>query len=376
MKKLICVALVGCIAAFAYADKPDIQSNDNAIRVSPTKMAALTEDLKLASPWYDQGGIAQDCWDALVFDNFEPVHVLTPLSGTIGYPTDGAGWGGWDPICFSGGATSRWYFGPQYHNPNVVNDMEYVPVTNNLFGMCEVAWYWYVTGTGSAENCYIVLYLYDDFNDCTTGPPPAANVVSGTIWYFGSLGSGGYYFSLMNVCNLGGQPIPADGNGAYNIILANHRDANYIYLATCAQTMVWGWKEGLDYNGLPNTSFQHDLQWDDDAPTDGTFTANECYSYHYAGNCPQDGMWGAAMSLWNYTTGCDVDCGDANCDGAVNGFDIDGFVIAVGSQAAWEALFSCDYFCANDTNGDGAVNGFDIDGFVTVVGGGVCPRDE
>ena len=65
--------------------------------------------------------------------------------------------------------------------------------------------------------------------------------------------------------------------------------------------------------------------------------------------------------------------GDANCDGAVNNFDIDAFVLAVSSgQAAWEAAYDCDYLCANDLDGDGVVTNFDIDPFVQCLQGN-CP---
>ncbi len=67
-------------------------------------------------------------------------------------------------------------------------------------------------------------------------------------------------------------------------------------------------------------------------------------------------------------------CGDANCDGAVNSGDIDGFVTAVVSgQVAWEAVYGCDYLAANDTNGDGQVNSGDIDNFVSAAVNGACP---
>ena len=58
---------------------------------------------------------------------------------------------------------------------------------------------------------------------------------------------------------------------------------------------------------------------------------------------------------------------DANCDGALNAFDIDPFVVGLTTgQAGWEALptSTCDYYCAIDVNGDGLVNAFDIDPFV------------
>ncbi len=58
--------------------------------------------------------------------------------------------------------------------------------------------------------------------------------------------------------------------------------------------------------------------------------------------------------------------GDSSCDGYVNNGDIDPFVIAVGSQAAWEALpgSTCGFLAANDMNNDGFVNNGDIDPFV------------
>ena len=59
--------------------------------------------------------------------------------------------------------------------------------------------------------------------------------------------------------------------------------------------------------------------------------------------------------------------GDMNCDGAVNVFDIDPFVLAMTDQAAYEAEYpECVYENA-DVNGDGSVNSFDIDGFVALV---------
>ena len=62
--------------------------------------------------------------------------------------------------------------------------------------------------------------------------------------------------------------------------------------------------------------------------------------------------------------------GDLNCDGSVNAFDIDPFVLAltdpVGYQAAWP---NCNINNA-DCNGDGEVNAFDIDPFVELLTGG------
>lgn len=64
---------------------------------------------------------------------------------------------------------------------------------------------------------------------------------------------------------------------------------------------------------------------------------------------------------------------DMNCDGAVNNFDIDAFVLALTDMAAYDAQFpDCDA-SAGDVNGDGLLNNFDIDPFVTCLTAGSCP---
>lgn len=59
--------------------------------------------------------------------------------------------------------------------------------------------------------------------------------------------------------------------------------------------------------------------------------------------------------------------GDLNCDGAVNNFDIDAFVLALVNPAAYAAQYpNCDRDLA-DVNNDGSVDNFDIDPFVECV---------
>ncbi len=62
--------------------------------------------------------------------------------------------------------------------------------------------------------------------------------------------------------------------------------------------------------------------------------------------------------------------GDANCDGLVNGQDIDCFVDALVSGS--ECVVGCSLLNA-DVNQDGAVNALDIDTFVDCIVGGGCP---
>jgi hypothetical protein len=62
--------------------------------------------------------------------------------------------------------------------------------------------------------------------------------------------------------------------------------------------------------------------------------------------------------------------GDLNCDGAVNNFDIDPFVLALTNPAQFDAQFPDCNINNGDVNNDGAVNNFDIDPFVDLLTGG------
>ncbi|QOJ15867.1 MAG: hypothetical protein HRU75_14995 [Planctomycetia bacterium] len=63
--------------------------------------------------------------------------------------------------------------------------------------------------------------------------------------------------------------------------------------------------------------------------------------------------------------------GDMNCDGVVNNFDIDPFVMALIDPTGYAAAFpGCDAAARGDVNGDSAFNNFDIDPFVALILGG------
>ena len=63
------------------------------------------------------------------------------------------------------------------------------------------------------------------------------------------------------------------------------------------------------------------------------------------------------------------DLGDLNCDGVLNAFDIDPFVLALTDPAGYTAAWpDCDINLA-DCNGDGVINAFDIDPFVELLTG-------
>lgn len=65
--------------------------------------------------------------------------------------------------------------------------------------------------------------------------------------------------------------------------------------------------------------------------------------------------------------------GDMNCDGRLDGGDIDPFFLALGDPAAYLERFpNCDPL-NGDMNGDGRLDGGDIDLFFLCLGGGGCP---
>jgi hypothetical protein len=83
----------------------------------------------------------------------------------------------------------------------------------------------------------------------------------------------------------------------------------------------------------------------------------------------------SAVETWSYLAHPRPYAGDLNCDGVVNGFDIDPFVLALSDPAAYQAAYpNCNILNA-DINCDGAVNAFDIDPFVQclTVGCPPCP---
>ncbi|MGE0478989.1 MAG: PQQ-binding-like beta-propeller repeat protein [Phycisphaerae bacterium] len=61
--------------------------------------------------------------------------------------------------------------------------------------------------------------------------------------------------------------------------------------------------------------------------------------------------------------------GDLNCDGVVNNFDIDAFVLALGDPNAYRAAYPDCSTQAGDTTGDGMLNNFDIDAFIGLLEG-------
>ena len=62
--------------------------------------------------------------------------------------------------------------------------------------------------------------------------------------------------------------------------------------------------------------------------------------------------------------------GDLNCDGLVNAFDIEPFVLALANPDGYAAAYPDCWIMLADCNGDGVVDAFDIDCFVELLTGG------
>jgi RHS repeat-associated protein len=62
--------------------------------------------------------------------------------------------------------------------------------------------------------------------------------------------------------------------------------------------------------------------------------------------------------------------GDANCDGSVNGYDLDAFLLAMTNPTQYRATYNRDVVLMADFNDDWAVNGYDIDPFVAIMTSG------
>ena len=317
--------------------------------VSTPKLAVPTKIAKLApggtvTEWvaYATRG---DCDHVLVFDCFEPD------VGDHCPPPNGDGHDG-EPIGFytcgyneqDGCTPYRWYFGPTYRNPYVTNDMEFDPNCGGMYvSRLEVAWYWYVNGEGTAENCAIMVESFEDFDDtCDTGDPNGQGAfLGGAIMLFGYLESSrgpGYYWTDVDLCGQESMQLPTDGAGSYNIWLLTYDDAdpNTLYLCTCAQAMLWGtgtgeWinfdclgrgKGNCPHGGQPpdgETSHQGCIQWDDDDPSDGWHTPNECYDYS-GYQCPAPP---GAMLCFYVDGPCPPDCdGDIDGDGDTDHADL------------------------------------------------------
>lgn len=142
-------------------------------------------------------------------------------------------------------------------------------------------------------------------------------------------------------------------------------DHAYVRVSTNGQDWVNVWQNGREIYDGAWVRVSYDLSpFADDQPT--------VYLRWTMG--ATDGGW--RYCGWNIddvvvTGGRPADCpstpGDCNCDGVVNNFDIDPFVLALTNPDGYQAAFPDCELSNADVNGDGAINNFDIDPMVDLL---------
>ncbi len=88
------------------------------------------------------------------------------------------------------------------------------------------------------------------------------------------------------------------------------------------------------------------------------------------GHNGQGELWNAAMMSWPFASLPPLFLhGDMNCDGDVDFFDIDPFVLALSDPAGYVAIYPECHLLNGDCNGDGALTFDDIDCFIALLSG-------
>ncbi|MGE0481531.1 MAG: hypothetical protein AB7Q17_13770 [Phycisphaerae bacterium] len=352
------------------------------------------------------GEIAQD-WTPIT----PPAIAGVTCSGGLGFDAAELTVGTADPVggeCtpagIGGTPDTRLWFGPTYNAFRTVEDIRVGPAAaGQRVGWIAALMNW-LPGAGQTQNLMVVVRAFDACDFTCAGPPavPATGGLWAVIFNFGPVvdGSGGYYILNMDLCTA---PdfirFPADGEGAYEFIYAQAASLGpplTFTNPTRANTMFWGFR---DDDTVPNdmdplirpghpadpVNPPSNLVWNDDTPADGQFNdpANECFLLPSLNGVAPACLHINTETAWSWwLAGVPDPCnafirGDSNCDGAVNAFDIDPFVLAIvnpdGPGGYTETFPNCDLICANDIDQDGNVNAFDIDGFVQCVVDGACP---
>jgi hypothetical protein len=177
----------------------------------------------------------------------------------------------------------------------------------------------------------------------------------------------------------GGLPIPVDGVlippltlGEFLAFLADCRDNGVVCLPDIERLMTDQLMVllGAFYAGVPSVA-EPIARWDGEGDTGfeaalfapgGTLTRAQV-------------LWTAVPNHWQRIDVREsillLHCtpGDLNCDGFVNNFDIDPFVLAISDPQGYYLEFPMCNINNADANGDGAVNNFDIDPFVALISG-------
>ncbi|GMU38863.1 MAG: hypothetical protein KJ057_16415 [Phycisphaerae bacterium] len=295
--------LLGACVGTAQAQKPDnesfltnrpIEGNrpdeslvivDGGVPAAPIAVALMDEEGVLPDTWQPWPDVrpVELCGAFLCFDAFE-------MDSTTDAPGDGF----YGQNCGLG--SGRYRFADNTRNVVFVDDLDRmngaaVGACNSAeFGRVQFAWWWQVSGPGSSERCVIGFSTFEDWEN--SGNCTSAGFVSGIAVDFGILPSshdtGGYYFVDLPLCLLPGNlklTAPADGRGAYKIVLA--KDVA-MTPATLAQPMLWGTQKPLN-----ECNQMRRMHWDQNH--NGQVNGGECQALDI-GQCMNP--LGAMTAFW------------------------------------------------------------------------------
>jgi hypothetical protein len=299
----------------------------------------------LTSPWVtaDRGPSTRGPVWNYRFDNIE----ITPAD-----PNAGSTFA--DALCGLGGARYLLFVNDQstwdYCNPFLTNDMSAMG-GGNIDGMF-LLWYQRAAlpptpPVPGGEQLFIATQFFETTitADCLTADP--VDFHDGYIFDFG-VNPNGFWYTTIDLSAFGFTTLPlADGSGSYQIIYGSAFDpgTGEITLSTCAQPGLWG-------TAAPRVGTQHDIQYDDDFPTDGVHVLpDECYTYAY-GVCPDP--LGAAIGLVGMDSGGCPCPGDTNGDNLRDISDLAVLLSAFGSSPPAPGA-EC-----SDMNGDGIIDIADL----------------
>jgi len=347
-RSILCLTVAVFGVPTAAADGAQLQPLPPAEQVFPTRISRLAADGTITERVeYQQHQRGDQGWD-LVWDAFEPD------------PDDGWPCGGED--CGLPTPGYRWYLGSTYCNLYVTNDMQFDPAFGGRYAeRIEIGWLWTVGGSGTHENCALIVEFYDDFDDtCTIGDAGLGQFLGGMVFYWGILDPpSGYLWTDVDLRGTDWLKLPADGKGAFSIWFATYEDADPDTLlpATCAQPMLWGTGDGEDPpDDRPGS--QGPIQWDDVTEPEWEHQVpDECYDYTY-GICP-DPLCPMFCVYVSKSPGID---GDLNGDGCVDQSDL-GILLA-----DWGCTPPND--CVGDIDGDGYTGQSDLGALLANWGAG------
>jgi hypothetical protein len=333
----LCVGLTlaGAAGTASAAPKGHLQKAPPVSRMEPLRIRGVhlvdSRHVVPTTPWHAYQGATRG----------QPVYAFDAYESSTGHP---GGTPGHDPNNTGGcddPSTGYWYGGATYRNPFVTNDMT---VGTGFAGAhatyADIVWY-----SNVSENFSYLLFTAETF-DATCAGPASSGGFDGVQYDFCTVPVGGFYSNISLTDPTVFHQLPADGSGAYIIILATAIDPNsgQITLSTTAQPELWGTGDNETPPDSNRVGHQGAIEWDDDAPTDGVLTPNvECYDY--TGQTPCPSLVGAVLGLGLVATTPPPCQADTNGDGQVNVSD---FLAYLSLYAAGDPRA--------DINGSGAVN--------------------